>query len=452
MKRYKIFLLFIVAGTLIQACSKYTDIKTEGALTPSDYVNYRYLMNNRQDLERSVDMPDMTADDIVYNDAAIQQGLSAESRNAYMWAAQYYDVVAADPDWKILYANIYPCNLVIRDVMNSNGGTTQLKKQVLAEARVHRAYSYFTLVNMYGKQYNESSKATDLGVPLLLEPDVAIVATRATVQQAYDQILTDLQAAVPDLPEKNTYNIYPSKAAAYALLARAYLQMGQYAEAEKNADNALMIQSGLLDLPTLSSYPQRTDNPEIILSKTAGMSHQYSAMQVMSSQLLSLYDTKDYRYSYFTSNYTLSGNTYRVYSKEAVIGGNRNIGPSVPEMLLIKAECRARAGDAGGAMSAINTLRAKRFAALDFTPMTATSAADALVKVLQERRRELCFTCIRWFDQKRLFTDSRFAENITRTNFATGETYTLTPGSNRYLFPIPQYNIQLNPSLEQNQR
>lgn len=452
MKRYKIFLLFIIAATLFQSCSKYTDIKTEGALTPDDYINYRYLMNNRLDLERSVDMPDMTADDIVYPSAALQQRLSPELLNAYMWGAEYYNALTADPDWKILYYNVYPCNLVIRDVMNSKGGTVPLKKQVLAEARVHRAYSYFTLVNMYAKQYNESSKATDPGVPLLLEPDVAVVATRATVQQVYDQVLSDLQAAIPDLPEQNTYNLYPSKAAAYAMLARTYLQMGQYAAALENADNALKIQSGLLNLPTLTSYPQRTDNPEIIFSKIAGMSHQYSNFQVMSNGLLSLYDVKDYRYSYFTSDYTDGGVTYRISSKEAVTGANRNIGLSVPEMLLIKAECQARAGNAGDAMATVNILRAKRFAATGFQPMTATSAADALVKVLQERRRELCFSCIRWFDQKRLFTDSRFAENITRTNIATGEAYTLTPGSNRYIFPIPAYNIQLNPSLVQNPR
>ena len=88
MKRYKIFLLFIIAATLFQSCSKYTDIKTEGALTPDDYINYRYLMNNRLDLERSVDMPDMTADDIVYPSAALQQRLSPELLNAYMWGAE----------------------------------------------------------------------------------------------------------------------------------------------------------------------------------------------------------------------------------------------------------------------------------------------------------------------------------------------------------------------------
>ncbi|HEY8917201.1 MAG TPA: RagB/SusD family nutrient uptake outer membrane protein [Chitinophaga sp.] len=451
MTRNNIFFLMMMTAALVTGCSKYTDIKTEGALTPGDYINFRYLMNS-PDLERSADMPDMTSDDIQYKDTGMQQSLSNEYRNAYMWAAQYYDALAPDQDWRVLYATNYSCNLVIRDVMGSNGGTVQLKSEVLAEARVHRAYDYFMLVNMYGKQYNESTQATDLGVPLVLQPDVAEAAVRGTVKEAYDNILQDLQAAIPALPEKSSYNIYPSKAAAYAILAKVYLQMGRYKDAGGYADSALTIQHTLLNLPTLSSYPQRTDNPEIILSKTAGSSHAYSARQVLSDELLALYDPKDLRYSYFTQDYTQGSNVYRVYAKENVSGSNRNIGPSVPEMLLIKAECQARAGEAGNAMNTVNTLRAARFTAADYTPLSATSADDALQKVLQERRRELCFSCARWFDQKRLFTDSRFAKDITRTNLLTGETFTLSPGSNRYLFPIPQYNIQLNPALVQNPR
>jgi len=452
MNRYKTIILSIAAGALLQGCSKYTDVKTAGTLTPGQYTNFRYLMNNTDVLERAIDMPDMTADDIEYKDISLQQSLSNEYLRAYTWDEQYYDVTTPDPDWQQLYQSNYYCNLVIQDVMNSNGGTAALKSEVMAEARVHRAYNYLTLVNMYAKQYNEATKATDPGVPLLLQPDVSATAVRTTVAAVYDNIFSDLQAAIANLPEENTYNIYPSKAAAYALLARAYLQTGNYTNAGIYADSALAIQHTLLDLPTLGSYPMRISNPEIILSKTARSNHTYSARQVLSSTLLALYDTTDYRYSNFTADYVLNGQTYRVNAKEQVTGSNRNIGPSVPEMLLIKAEAAARAGQTAAAMDAVNTLRAKRFSAADYTPLTANNADNALVLVLQERRRELCFSCIRWFDQKRLFTEARFAKDITRTNLVTGTSYTLKPGSNRYIFPIPQYNIQLNPALEQNPR
>lgn len=448
----KIQICLLLAAALLQSCSNYTNIKTEGALTPGDYVNYRYLMNNMELLERSVDIPDFTSDDAEYNTLQLQQSLGAANLRAYTWAEQFFDVNTADPDWRLSYAALYPANLVIQDVMKSSGGTISQKKQLVAEARVHRAYSYFTLVNEYGKQYNEATNATDPGVPLITAADVSITPVRTNVKAVYDLVISDLQAAIPDLPPLNTHNIYPSKAGAYALFARVYLQMGKYTEAGLYADSALALQHQLIDLAKITAVPLRLDNPEIILSKKAGASHTYGAMQVLSSSLLALYDKKDLRYTLFTTDYVNGGVTYRTNKVESINYETRNIGPGVPEMLLIKAETQARAGDAAAAMATINTLRQKRFAAADYIALTATDKDDALRKVIAERRRELCFKCLRWFDMKRLSSEAAFAQSLTRTDLATGQSTTLTPGSNRYVFPIPAYNIQLNPALEQNPR
>ncbi len=72
----------------------------------------------------------------------------------------------SDPDWESLYNQIYVTNLVILQVMDAKNGTQQEKEQLLAEARVHRAYAYLTLVNLYAKHYTASTAATDAGVPL----------------------------------------------------------------------------------------------------------------------------------------------------------------------------------------------------------------------------------------------------------------------------------------------
>jgi tetratricopeptide (TPR) repeat protein len=450
MKKHHLLYLAIFAATSLYSCSKFTDIRTEGALTPGEYLNFRYLMNN-QDLKRSVDMSDYSADDTEYTDSAMQKSLSPEYLRGYMWADQYYDAITADPDWKISYASTYTCNLVIRDVMGSAGGTVQEKNQVIAEARVHRAYNYFMLVNEYGKQYDAATSSKDLGVPLMLKPDVAEVAVRGTVQEAYDQIISDLTQAIPSLPDKNNYNIYPSKAAAYALLARTYLQMGRFAEAGEYADKALTIQNTLLDLPN-STVPRHIYDPEIILVKEAGTSHTYSNLLVLSKELKALYQPTDIRYTKLTQDYTYSGKVFRVNASEMVNYETRNVGVTVPEMMLIKAETLARAGKANEAMAIINTLRKKRFSAADYSELAASTADEALIKVLEERRRELAFKSIRWFDQKRLAAEPRFAKPITRTNLVSGASYTLAPNSNRYIYPIPAYNIQLNPALEQNPR
>ncbi len=123
-------------------------------------------------------------------------------------------------------------------------------------------------------------------------------------------------------------------------------------------------------------------------------------------------------------------------------------GPTVPEMLLIKAECLARSGDAAAATEVLNTLRIARFRAGDYEPLSVVD--DVLPTVLDERRRELFGTGIRWFDLKRLNKEDRFAKTISRE--FRGATYTLEPNANKYVFPIANIYISQNPEIEQNPR
>jgi hypothetical protein len=130
-------------------------------------------------------------------------------------------------------------------------------------------------------------------------------------------------------------------------------------------------------------------------------------------------------------------------------------GPSVAEMMLIKAEYEAREGNKDTAMSILNTLRKARIDASVYTAnMTASSKDDAIKKVLQERRRELCFT-MRWYDLKRLNANDYAADDVTVTrqyyeyNPAAGmvlmdkgvKTFTLEPNSRHYAIPIPKTEI-----------
>jgi hypothetical protein len=129
-------------------------------------------------------------------------------------------------------------------------------------------------------------------------------------------------------------------------------------------------------------------------------------------------------------------------------------GPSVAEMMLIKAECQARAGEYADAMKTIAPLRKARIDASVYTELTASSKDDAIKNVLQERRREMCFT-MRWYDLKRLNANDYAADDVTVTrefyefNPAAGtvlmdkgvKTYTLEPNSRHYAIPIPKTEI-----------
>ncbi len=455
--------LLAPAALLLAGCKDYVDIKTQGTLIPSETVNYRYLLNNTGVLERTVSLPDLTSDDVEISDLAQQRALPNFLARAYTWQPAFYDGTETDQDWNTPYAAIFYANTVLGEVPASTGGTEADKQQLLAEARVHRAAAYLALVNCYAKAYSSASAATDLGVPLVLTTEVNADLTRQPVQAVYGQIIQDLQAAVPNLPTTTPYNTQPSRAAAYALLARTYLLMGDYGQARQNAESALAIKSTLLDLNSYltTTYPRRVNDPEIILSKVANAQFasvsSISTVLRLSPDLLSLLGTADLRYTLFTRPASSVAATYtgRIFAKELLTSEPRNLGPSVPEMLLIRAECQARQGDGPGALTTLNTLRAKRFRPADYVALTTTNARTPLQVVLDERRRELFCRGFRWFDQKRLNQDPALAQSEARvwqvtTSVVPAGTYTLAPGADRYLFPIPPIPQRLNPEIVSN--
>ncbi|MFT2658050.1 hypothetical protein, partial [Escherichia coli] len=73
-----------------------------------------------------------------------------------------------------------------------------------------------------------------------------------------------------------------------------------------------------------------------------------------------------------------------------------------------------------------------------FIPLTAISPADALAKVLVERRKELVWRGLRWQDLKRY---KKQGQNTTLTRLLGTSRYTLSPNSNKYVFAIPQDEI-----------
>lgn len=459
-------IIFAAAALVLAGCKKYVDIKTQGNLVPNQTINYRYLLNNTSRFENNPNLFDMASDDINITDAIQVTALTGNLSNyyyvaSYTWQPVFYVAgntsTENDLNWNNMYATILSCNTIINELPNSDG-TEQEKTALIGEAKVHRADAYLTLVNAYAKPFNSATAAVDLGLPLLTTQTVTQSLKRASVQQIYDQIIADLTSAIAALPNAQAYNTLPSKASAYAELARCYLYMNNYNEANKYADLALSLRNTLNDLGaitaiTTGNYPRRINDPEIILSKIGLQTNLLSSAPTvlkLGDELLTLLGTADQRYNLFTVPGSTIGTGYtgRFFFRERAIGETRNVGPSVPEMMLIKAEYYARNNDATNAMLWVNRLREKRFKPADYVALTASSPADALTKVIEERRREFFGRMLRWWDMRRLKNEPAFQRTYTRT--FNGTTYTLAPNSNRYVFPIAQSLINLNPELEPN--
>ncbi|TDO24551.1 RagB/SusD family nutrient uptake outer membrane protein [Pedobacter duraquae] len=458
MKRQYLILLGVALAIIATGCRKYVEIEQPNQRTLKYTTDYRYTMNNNSVLEGTFSYPILSGDDTEITDPTRQNTLGDILGNVYTWAAKYTSETQGDADWEKLYKTIYTCNEVIAGVRSSLGGTTAEKEKIYAEALVHRAYAYLILVNMYGKQYTDATATIDPAVPLLTTPNLYTSLKRASVSEVYTQIVKDLSESVSRLPALPDYNVRPAKVSAYAILARTYLNMRDFNKASVYADSALTLQNTLLDLKTFAAapgtVPVRLKDPEIMLSKLSGVT--YTAISV-SNDLLTAMGVNDLRYRIFTNTRSAFGGGFSAAftgraNSRYLLNGEFSIvnGPSVPEMMLTKAECLARAGNTAGALTLVNDLRKKRFTDANYVALTANSADEALKIVVDEKRKELFGTGLRWFDQKRLNLDQSFAVSKTRVFKETS--YTLSPNSNRYLYPIGDKYILLNPELAQNPR
>lgn len=453
-------LLYILSAMTVistTACRKYVEIPAENVRELKNTRDYQALLNNSfAQLEKSYFYPLFASDEVFTADGAVwQNNLNIIAANSYCWLPKFFNEQQEDQDWADLYKSMYTVNTVATQVMGSIDGTDADKRKAYAEALVHRAFLYYTLVNIYAKQYDAVTAATDPGVPVLLSTDLYASLNRAPVAKVYDQIMKDLQEALPELPNLPEVNTTPSKAAVFSMMARVYLNKREFADAGRFADSALKLKNSLIDLNAFVSaaYPIKNNDPEIIYSKTISS---FVASLPLRDETLNLFDsTVDLRFSLFTrpgTQIAAANFVNRGYYKLRLVNQGIYTGPGVPEMMLIKAESEARAGNTGNAIAILNTLRKKRYTPAGYYDLTAATPKEALVHVINERRRELMGTGMRWFDQRRLQkdTDYDFVKTVSRP--FKGVTYTLEPGSPRYVFAIADKYIKLNPEIEQNPR
>ena len=165
-----------------------------------------------------------------------------------------------------------------------------------------------------------------------------------------------------------------------------------------------------------NGFPELFEWEDLLFARTCSYA---SWWYIPSKDLLETYKAdvpggdpmNDLRYEYFivedfSLRYCQTDPAFRYPAYCQFYFDNLISGPTVAEMLLIKAEVQARQGDWQGAMQTLVPLRKARIKAEAYTELTASSQADALQKILRERRRELAFVS-RWYDMKRLNMSSK---------------------------------------------
>lgn len=391
------------------------------------------------------------------------------------------DALAWDPEsafptvpWGVLYLSIARANVAIasiRDIPMDEGR----KAELISEAMFMRALNYYYLVRLYGE------------VPLMTDPDSALAEVeRAAVANVYEQIVADAQEAASVLPVQRTGDDVgrPTRGSALTLLADIHLTRQQWQEA---ADFARRV----IDLGVYSLYPDYLQ--AFLPGNENGTEHIFSLQadgpdNPTGSTFVAMYYPREvnrgqgggngqlqptpWHYgSYIPGDYRKDV-TYRTVW-ERLDGEIFDLDPHIykyrpgqvteindgdvnwpiyryAEVLLIYAEALNELGDVAGAIDHLNEIRARarnadgepRLQPENYSgPMTPVAVREA---IFQERNWELAHEAKRWFDLVRRGEAYFMSQIMQNDPIATDVEPT------DVLFPVPQAEIDLNPSLSQN--
>ena len=417
-------------------------------------------------------------------------------RKFYMWDENPYVATtngkeSKDETWRKIYAHLSIVNLVISEIKNFPDDDKEIRRKVAGEALFLRGAYYFLLANNYAKPYSAETAKEDLCVPLKLTEYVEDkYYTRDDNELVYTQIVKDLSAAADSLAGIKEVNCYrANERAARTLLSRVYLYMHEYSKAIAECERVIGLGAPVMELNGLDftetghykekkQYLLDTDSPEIFFTQGTSFSQvlmnlgaTFKGVYRMSDELKEVFlktgSGKDLRLkAYFTQdrvqNYYVRKNSIR----QTKIFVFDSFVLRSAEVYMNKAEAEVYAGLEDECKKTLKVFLPKRFLNQEIPDVDNLTGEDLVRFVREERRRELCYECHRWFDLRRYAVHPRFPETheIIHEILAPGANHTDPPvsdgsymlkeygGEPAYVMPIPSAEIEFNKgSLEGNE-
>lgn len=211
------------------SCGDFLDEEPKGQLTPENFFNSEddliqscnalYDRINQTQSWTNPMYPQWQGDDITANPGSNKQACAA--LDAFASDGANKGVTDA---WNQHYSAIKAANLIVEGA--GNAGVAQEKINVaLGNAHFWRAYAYYYLVRVFGP------------VPLITGTDITqLDVAPSSVADVYDLIVSDLKAAVNELPTKYEkepsrlfgVDVWTTKQAAQSTLAAVYMSMAGY--------------------------------------------------------------------------------------------------------------------------------------------------------------------------------------------------------------------------------
>jgi len=450
MKKFKYITIIISLLTFsFVGCDDNLDIEPEQSLSPSaalaSSANVKKILNNAYGVARdngSYGGGIALASELIA-DAGYPNG-SLYWNGTYTGPAEYWEKAMLPDNGFVtsIWLNAYEINNLANIVLaNLDVFTDSDEKGVTeGEAKFLRGLAYFDLGRLFAKHYVPGQANSQLAVPVvltaILDPNDIEYPSRNTLDEVYDQVISDLTSAYNLLPNSN--GIYATKESAAALLARVYLQKGDYPNALAMANDVIENGSAQLTSTFAEAFNNDQNSDEDIFAwqvtsqdnssndfNTFWSSEDYGGrsgnpdVEVYSWDIYD--DGNDARYDFF-----YEGDWWCTTKWQYQYGNIPFI--RLAEMYLIRAECNEREGSSVGdtPLNDINTIRT-RSNAIEFEVVD-------LATILMERKRELAYEGFALFDAKRLGESS-------------GE---FSYDADNVILPIPQREMDANPNLTQN--
>lgn len=370
------------------------------------------------------------------------------------------------------YVSAYrPAEFATRIIDNINvAPASAARDNIEGQARFLRALNMFDMARIYSKIPTQSADANaSLGMYYLDTVDPFGKPSRPTVADTYTKIINDLLIAKDKIGTTNTLaSGKASKAAVFALLSRVYLYMGDY---QKVIDYGTLAVAGntVCSIATFPALWQDVNSNGVLfklrIDQVDGVTPGVIFNQTISSQIRSEYVLQKSVYDLFTA----SDVRKTAYFRQGVYAGSnynhvikyltRPTGnPAILDIKVIRLEevylnmAEAQYRLNGGGLAHLNAVRSQRYASFTSPGETGQALLDA---ILLERRLELFCEMDRFFTLKRLGLS--MTRNAVEGDKADGtgqkveaSSLSVPAGNFKWQLPIPQSQIDINSSLQQN--
>ncbi|MFT6865224.1 MAG: tetratricopeptide (TPR) repeat protein [Cyclobacteriaceae bacterium] len=377
--------------------------------------------------------------------------------------------------WFIAYRMMLGTNLVIS---SATEGADVITDQIIGENYFLRALTTFDLLRFFAKPYSHGTE--NPGVILRRSLDEPAIKSRSTVGECYQKVVEDLLKAEELMADDESRGVeFGSKLAAQALLSRVYLYMEQNDKAieyaNKVIDNTVGVtlasngvyMDNFANTPTSSEsifvikftqqdgrgkngsigsmyYDDGNNNGwgEVFASETFRNLVRSNADDIRNDLLISTGGTK-------------SGYPIHYITKFSGQEGIPNLASPqylrLSEIYLNRAEAYAKTGGMDqDALDDVNMIRERAgLSGADLYTIGNLGGKSVLDIVLEERRLELAYEGHRGFDLIRNKRD--LVRDYEGIHLENGDTRVTIPwNDDRWVFYIPQIELDTNPSCEQN--